>query len=103
MLVPLFPKVAGIKLESSWGHGKKGIVRCLARLTRPLTNRQAERLANLLPLNETIEDRVVGYCPLSDVEEWRESLERSLILAARPAPRAERRERMRVGLLGTMR
>jgi len=103
MLVPLFPKVSGIKLESSWGHGKKGIVRCLARLTRPLTNGQAERLASLLPLNEAIGDRVVGYSLLSEVEEWRESLERSLILAARPAPRAERGEKIRVRLRGTMR
>jgi len=103
MLVPLFPKVAGIKSESSWGHGKKGIVRCLARLTRPLTKRQAERLASLLPLNEAIGDRVVGYCLLSEVEEWRESLERNLILAARPAPRPARGEKMPVGLLGTMR
>lgn len=103
MLVSLFPKVAGIKLESSWGHGKKGIVRCLARLTRPLTNRQAVRLASLLPLNEAIEDRVVGYCPLSDVEEWRESLEHNLILAARRAPRAEPEGKVRVGVLATLR
>lgn len=103
MLIPLFPKVAGIKMESSWGHGKRGIVRCLARLTRPLTHGQAERLASLLPLNEAIGNRVVGYCSLSEVEEWQESLERSLILAARPARRAERGRKVQTSLLRTMR
>lgn len=93
MLVSIFPHVTGIKVESSWGHGTKGIVRCVARLTRPLSAEQSERLGELMPLEASEKDCIVAYCPASEVEDWREALERSLVLAARASSRRTRKRR----------
>lgn len=90
MVVAMFPKVAGMKVESSWGHGKRGFVRCIAWLTRSLTAKEAERLRSLTPdLAEG--NRVTGYCRPQAVEAWQENLTLALGLATQPAARRVRR------------
>lgn len=84
MVVVMFPKIAAMKVESSWGHGRKGVVRCLARLTRALTAGEEERLRQLVPLEEINGDRVAWFCRPEEVESLEEKVALALDLATRP-------------------
>ena len=99
MVVEMFPKIAVMKVESSWGHGRKGVVRCLARLTRPLTAREEERLRRLVPLEEIHGDRVAWFCRPEEVETLREKVALALDLATRPKP-VRGRSRLRLSRQG---
>lgn len=91
MLVPLFPRVTGLKIENAWGRGSSGIVRCTARLTRPLRKPEAERIARLL--NTSIAgSEVIHECLPEAVEEWHTRLIESLSGAWAPAVVRRRRQ-----------
>jgi hypothetical protein len=90
MVVVIFPRVAAMKVESSWGHGRQSVVRCIAHLTRPLTQREEERLRRLVPLEEVQGDRVAWFCRPEEVEALQEKLDVALNLAARPASARDR-------------
>jgi len=94
MVVVMFPKVAAMKVESSWGHGRKAMVRCVARLTRALTDREVERLRDLVPVEEIQGDRVAWFCRPEEVELVEERVALALTLAAKAA--SDRRPRMRM-------
>jgi hypothetical protein len=84
MLVPLFARVTGMKIENAWGRGSRGMVRCTARLTRRLRAAESERIARLL--NASISGRqVVHECPPERVEEWHTRLIEALSGAWAPA------------------
>ncbi len=84
MLVPIFPRVTGLKTENAWGRGTRGMVRCTARLTRPLRAAEAERITRLL--NTSIAgSEVIHECLPEAVEEWHTRLVESLSGAWAPA------------------
>ena len=85
MLVPLFPRVTGIKVENAWGRGSSGLVRCTARLTRALRAEESERINRLL--KTSIEGReLVHECRPEDVEEWHTRLVEALSGTWAPVP-----------------
>jgi hypothetical protein len=90
MVVVMFPRIAAMKVESSWGHGRQGVVRCVARLTRALTGREEERLRGLVPVEEVHGDRVAWFCRPEEVESVQERLGLALDLATRPASARDR-------------
>lgn len=91
MLVPLFPRVTGTKTENAWGRGSRGMVRCTARLTRPLRAAESERISRLLqtPIDGT---EVIHECRPEEIEEWHTRLVEALSGAWAPAPVAARGE-----------
>jgi hypothetical protein len=103
MLISLLPRVTGMKIENSWGRGMRGLVRCTARLSRPLRAKEWERL-DRFPGTNLEGSEVVHECRPEDVEEWHARLvdvlrgewapaERRAARAAEP--KARRRERKR--------
>jgi hypothetical protein len=90
MVVVMFPRIAAMKVESSWGHGRQGVVRCVARLTRALTSPEEERLRDLVPLEEIHGDRVVWFCRPEEVEALQEKVGLALDLATRRASHRKR-------------
>ena len=91
MLVSMFPRVTGMKIENAWGRGSRGMVRCTARLTRPLREAESERIARLR--NTSIEGRqVVHECPPENVEEWHTRLVDALSGVRPPAVARRRRQ-----------
>ena|SRR5687768_8378051 len=84
MLVSLFPRVTGMKIENSWGRGSRGLVRCTARLTRALRTEESERINRLL--KTSIDgSQVVHECRPEEVEEWHTRLIEALSGAWVPA------------------
>ena len=84
MLVSLFPRVTGIKVENAWGRGTHGIVRCTARLTRALRAEESERINRLL--NTSTDGRqIVHECRPEEVEEWHTRLVEALSGSWAPA------------------
>ena len=69
MLIPLFPRVTGLKLENAWGRGSGGMVLCTARLSRPLRPEECERV-DRLPGTSAEGDEVVHECRPEEVEGW---------------------------------
>lgn len=101
MLVPLFPRVSGIKVESAWGRGTSGLVRCTARLTRALRAEESKRINRLLKTSISGTE-VVHECRPGEVEEWHTRLVEALSGAWAPvtglvAGGAEERARSRSG------
>lgn len=69
MLVPLFPQLAGFKVENLWRRGSRGSVRCTARLSRRLRAEESERIERLA--NASVDrTEVVHECEPEEVEEW---------------------------------
>src|SRR5687767_16034431 len=85
MLVPLFPRVTGMKIENVWGRGARGLVRCTARLTRALRAEESERINRLLKTSSD-GSQVVHECRPEEVEEWHTRLVEALSGAWTPAP-----------------
>ena len=94
-----------MKFENAWGRGSRGMVRCTARLSRPLRAREWRRLEGLPGTIVQGKDEVVHECRPDEVEDWSSLLSdvlrgewvpraRPLALAAGPGPKA-RRERKR--------
>jgi hypothetical protein len=90
MVIWMFPRIAGVKVESSLGG--KGVVRCTVRLTRPLTARERRRLTRLLDIRAD-GDRLVYVCRPEEVEEREEHLNRALAEMRGPEPGSRKRRR----------
>lgn len=84
MLVQLFPRVTGMKIENAWGRGSRGMVRCTARLTRPLRAAESARIERLLNTS-IVGCQVVHECLPEKVEEWHTRLVEALSGAWAPA------------------
>jgi hypothetical protein len=92
MVVEILPRVAGVKIESPWGKGQQGRVRCTARLTRALTPRESERLRVLADVQ--VEGDLLRYsCRPEEVEDWEERIAHSLRQITRPGANEVRRKR----------
>lgn len=89
-MVVMFPKIAGIRVDSWWGVGRQNRVRCVARLTRPLTTRETARLRELLPVDELEGDSMTWFCRPEEVEPWEERAALALSLSTRPPARRRR-------------
>jgi hypothetical protein len=77
MAVEIFPRIAGLKVESPWPETVDATVRCTVRLTRPLTRAEADRLGRLLPV-DVASDGIHYQCPQHEVEETRDRIARAL-------------------------
>lgn len=97
MVVVMFPRLAALKVESSWGHGRKSMVRCIAHLTRALTANETDRLRELVPVEEIQGDRVAWFCRPAEVEQVQERVALALTLLTRSA---DRRSKMRMARSG---
>lgn len=86
MIVPIFPRVTGMKIENTWGRGSRGMVRYTARLTRALRAAESERITRLL--KTSIDGtQIIHECRPEEVEEWHTRLVEALSGAwAPPAP-----------------
>jgi hypothetical protein len=87
MLISLFPRVTGLKLENAWGRGSGGMVLCTARLSRPLRPEEWERV-DRLPGTSAEGDEVVHECRPEEVEGWHTQLVEAL---GGPSASGERR------------
>jgi hypothetical protein len=86
VLIPMFPRVTGFKIENLWKHGSRGAVRCTARLSRRLSADERERIERLA--NTFVErSEVVHECGPDEVEEWHTNLVDALAGAATGALR----------------
>lgn len=77
MLISLFPRVTGLKLENAWGRGSGGMVLCTARLSRTLRPEEWERV-DRLPGTSVEGDEVVHECRPEEVEGWHTHLVEAL-------------------------
>jgi len=68
VVIPLFARVTGFKVESLWRPGTRGSVRCTARLSRPLLTEEMERLERLADADVERTEVVYECCP-DEVEE----------------------------------
>ena len=73
MLIPLFARVAGFKIENFWRRGSRTFVRCTARLSRRLLAEEAERVERLTEASVE-ETEVVRDCSPDEVEQWQTKL-----------------------------
>jgi hypothetical protein len=58
-----------MKIENAWGRGSRGMVRCTARLSRPLRPKEWHRLEGL-PGTTVQENVVVHECRPDEVDDW---------------------------------
>ena len=101
MLISLLPRVTGMKIENAWGRGSRGMVRCTARLSRPLRAKELRHFERLA--GTAVEGaEVVHECRPEEVEDWHALLSevlrggwvppaRPVAQAAGPKPRRERK------------
>jgi hypothetical protein len=68
VVIPLFARVTGFKVESLWRPGTRGSVRCTARLSRPLLTEEIERIERLAD-TDVERTEVVYECWPDEVEE----------------------------------
>jgi len=95
MIVQFFPRIAGIKVVTPWGMGKRGRMDCVARLTRSLTTAEAERLEGMLDV-QVQGDRLRYSCRPEKLEEEEDRIIDALLRISRPLPergRGRRRDR----------
>lgn len=86
MLIPLFARVTGFKVENLWRRGSRGTVRCTARLSRRLRAEELERLGRLAATS--VDGSVVVHeGSAEDVEEWHTQLLDALAGVAIPRAR----------------
>lgn len=86
VLIPIFPRVTGLKIEHLWRRGSPGAVRCTARLSRRLRADEVNRIERLA--NTCVERaEVVHECGPDEVEDWHTRLVDALAGAAAFAPR----------------
>jgi hypothetical protein len=101
MIVPLFPRVSGLKVENAWGRGSSGLVCCTARLTRAPRVEESKRINRLLKTS-IVGTEIVHECRPEEVEEWHTRLVEALSGAWAPVTdvagrRLEVRARSRKG------
>jgi hypothetical protein len=70
VLISLLPRVTGMKIENAWGRGSRGMVRCTARLSRPLRAKEWHRLEGLPGTTVQGNIEVVHECRPDEVEDW---------------------------------
>jgi hypothetical protein len=86
MLIPLFARVTGFKVENLWRRGSRGAVRCTARLSRRLRGEELERIGRLA--STSVDGSVVIHeGRAEDVEEWHTKLLDALAGVAIPRER----------------
>lgn len=86
MLIPLFARVTGFKVENLWRRGSRGTVRCTARLSRRLRAEELERIARLE--TTSVDGAVVVHEGRAEgVEEWLTKLLDALAGVASPRER----------------
>jgi hypothetical protein len=68
VVIPLFARVTGFKVESLWRPGTRGSVRCTTRLSRPLLTEEMERIERLADADVERTEVVYECCP-DEVEE----------------------------------
>jgi len=68
MVIPLFARVTGFKIENLWRRASRGAVRCTARLSRPLLADERERVERLAD-TDVERTEVVYECRPEEVEE----------------------------------
>jgi len=86
MVIPLFARVTGFKVENLWRRGSRGTVRCTARLSRRLRAEELERIGRLA--TTSVDGAVVVHeGRAEDVEEWHTKLLDTLAGAAIPRER----------------
>jgi hypothetical protein len=68
VVIPLFARVTGFKVESLWRPGTRGSVRCTARLSRPLLTEEMERIERLADADVERTEVVYECCP-DEIEE----------------------------------
>lgn len=73
MVISLFPRVTGFKIEDAWRRSPRGMVRCTARFSRPLLPRESERVEHFLKLPVSGAE-VVHECCRDAVEDWKSRL-----------------------------
>jgi hypothetical protein len=73
MVIPLFPRLTGFKVENLWRRGSRGAIRCTARLSRPLRAEEVERIERL-PRTSARQSEVVHDCFPEELEHWHERL-----------------------------
>ena len=97
MIISILPRVTGMKIENAWGRGSRGMVRCTARLSRPLRAKE-ERWLDRLP-GTSVEGIEVGReCRPEEIEEWQALL--AEVLLGAPAPPARRAAAAGVAVAG---
>ena len=69
MLISLVPRITGMKIENAWGRGSRGMVRCTARLSRPLGARESRRIEGLAGTTISANE-VFHECRPEEVEDW---------------------------------
>lgn len=102
MLISLVPRITGMKIENAWGRGSRGMVRCTARLSRPLRTQECQRIEGLAGTTVS-ENEVIHECRPEEVEDWHSLLSDVLrgewVAPVRPlaqaAGRKARRDRKR--------
>jgi hypothetical protein len=101
VLISLHPRITGMKIENAWGRGSRGMVRCTARLSRPLRARECHFLEGL-PDTTVADNVIVHECRPEEVEDWNALVAdalrgewvapaRILAQAVGPKPRRERK------------
>jgi hypothetical protein len=73
MLISLIPSITGMKIENAWGRGSRGMVRCTARLSRPLRSQELRRIEGLAGTT-VCANEVIHECRPEEVEDWHSQL-----------------------------
>jgi len=87
MVIPLFARVTGFKIEDAWRRGSRGLVRCTARVSRALRQEEAERVQRLVE-TQLNGNEVVHECRPEETEDWHAKLTDAL--AGTPTRRERR-------------
>jgi hypothetical protein len=74
VVIPLLPRVTGMKMENAWGRGSRGMIRCTARLSRRLRARERQLLERLPGTIIQGGSEVVHECLPDEVEDWQSLL-----------------------------
>jgi hypothetical protein len=86
MVIPLFARVTGFKVENLWRRGSRGAVRCTARLSRKLRSEELARIGRLAATS--VDGTEVVYEGRAEaVEEWHTRLLDALAGVAIPRER----------------
>jgi len=83
VLISLFPRVTGLKLENAWGRGSERVLRCTARLSRSLRPEEWERVERL-PKTRADGNQVTHECRPEEIEWWHTQLVEALSASSAP-------------------
>jgi hypothetical protein len=77
VVTQLFPRVAGLTVESPWQRGRPVLLRCTARLSRRITKREAELLRARLGVDAS-GDLLFYRCRPDEVEDSEKRIQETL-------------------------